>query len=398
MKIKSLNSLTKRYLFALGLIATLSLAAFFTLNNLIKTQEPNAAVINISGRQRMLSQKTALLCLQLAECPDQSQRKKIREELSQTINVMEQSHERLIDGDPGEKFYSLDQQVRAFMAEAQALINAPESRLSKNNPHLLYVLKASQGDLLQSLDNVVTQYQKQSESDIARLRSLETAILVITLLALLFEALFIFRPMVRSIRRETKYLTDSNRKLRQLSTSDGLTGIPNRRYFDEFLHLEWNRAARDSYWLALIMIDIDYFKIYNDTYGHQLGDNCLKEVAKALHTTLNRPGDFVARYGGEEFAVVMPMTDLEGASIVAEKLRANIEALHIRHSGSQVSDYVTVSLGIAATVPTRESSPDGLIKAADKALYEAKHQGRNRVQRSESIITAVLPLQHFFRG
>ncbi|MDD5240829.1 MAG: diguanylate cyclase [Sulfuricella sp.] len=179
-------------------------------------------------------------------------------------------------------------------------------------------------------------------------------------------------------------LREVNSELEHISQSDWLTGVANRRHLDAYLEKEWRSAARAGRSLSLIMIDIDHFKAYNDHYGHQGGDDCLKVVAGALSSTLGRPDDLLARYGGEEFAVVLPDTPLEGALHIAESLRSGVEAMNIPHAKSSVSKQVTVSLGVAAMVPdVRDAIPAVLVAAADKALYQAKAQGRNRVCASE---------------
>jgi diguanylate cyclase (GGDEF)-like protein len=171
----------------------------------------------------------------------------------------------------------------------------------------------------------------------------------------------------------------ANQRLEQLSLTDGLTGVANRRHFDQAVLAEWDRAARDQESLTLLLMDIDHFKRYNDTYGHQDGDQCLQRVASALAQCATRPGDLVARYGGEEFAVVLPNTDLAGAQIVGERLRAEVAALAIPHSASSVAATVTLSIGVATLVPSPGTDVQALIAAADQALYQAKGQGRNRV-------------------
>jgi diguanylate cyclase (GGDEF)-like protein len=188
----------------------------------------------------------------------------------------------------------------------------------------------------------------------------------------------------RTIERQsfevTRLLDAAYQRLQRISFVDGLTEIANRRRFDEFLDQEWRRALRGSAPLSMIMIDIDFFKAFNDTYGHLRGDDCLRRVASALNLSLSRPGDLVARYGGEEFAVVLGGTERAGAAAVAETLRAGVEALAIPHAGSWVSDRITISLGIGTRTPRHEAGPAALIADADRALYLAKAGGRNRIK------------------
>ena len=167
--------------------------------------------------------------------------------------------------------------------------------------------------------------------------------------------------------------------LRDLSYQDGLTGIANRRRFDEKLEQEWRRATRERQPLTLIMADIDFFKNYNDLYGHPTGDECLRKIAKVLQDATSRPGDLAARYGGEEFAAILPNTSLLGAEKVAEQIRSQVEALELPHANSSVSPWVTISLGIATRVPGNDEQDAALLEGADRALYKAKQQGRNRV-------------------
>lgn len=169
------------------------------------------------------------------------------------------------------------------------------------------------------------------------------------------------------------------KQLLDLSYHDGLTGVPNRRHFDQQLQLEWKRCGRHNAPLALIMADIDYFKLFNDSYGHLHGDECLKQVAACLAGKARRAGDLVARYGGEEFIVLLPDTDMSGACAVAGNMRAAVEAMNLAHAGSLAADCVTISLGVASVTPFHQGNPHELISAADRALYAAKSAGRNRV-------------------
>jgi diguanylate cyclase (GGDEF)-like protein len=173
--------------------------------------------------------------------------------------------------------------------------------------------------------------------------------------------------------------------LQNLAARDGLTGIANRRSFDDRLHLEWLRAQREGQALSLIMMDVDFFKRYNDSYGHQQGDECLRIVATTMAEALFRQADLAARYGGEEFAVIMPGTDATGALAVAERICERIRALARPHAHSDVAEYVTVSIGVATLVPQPDQLATALVSAADQALYAAKHSGRNRVMSSAPI-------------
>lgn len=174
-------------------------------------------------------------------------------------------------------------------------------------------------------------------------------------------------------------LCKANLELERLATLDGLTQVANRRRFDEYLSQEWRRVAREQQYLSLILCDVDYFKSYNDHYGHQAGDACLKRVAAAMRNTLKRPADLVARYGGEEFAIILPSTAMQGAIAVAQAIQKAIKLLRLPHIQSQISDFITVSFGVSSIIPTHNLRAETLITTADEALYEAKKQGRDRI-------------------
>lgn len=172
-------------------------------------------------------------------------------------------------------------------------------------------------------------------------------------------------------------LQQANEELQKLVVIDSLTEVANRRYFDEILKKEWYRCERQQLFLSLILCDIDYFKLYNDTYGHLAGDACLRRVAGAILRDVKRSADLVARYGGEEFAVILPNTNLQGAEHVAQRIQREVIKLKIVHASSSCSNYITLSQGIASMIPSSKFFPDILIAKADKALYEAKQKGRN---------------------
>jgi diguanylate cyclase (GGDEF)-like protein len=182
----------------------------------------------------------------------------------------------------------------------------------------------------------------------------------------------------RQVQTSTELLV-ANKQLEQIASQDGLTELANRRSFDVYLAAELARARRSKKTVALVLCDVDFFKPYNDHYGHPAGDECLKRVAAALQSACRRPADLVARYGGEEFALVLPDTELNGAVQVAEAARKAVEGLKVAHAHSSAASHVSISAGVAAQLPEMIITAEQLIMAADEALYQAKHLGRNRV-------------------
>ena len=194
----------------------------------------------------------------------------------------------------------------------------------------------------------------------------------------------ILRQRVRRLIQQARFnqqLEQRNQQLTRLVSLDSLTQISNRRHFDDHLERMWRQMVREQGWLSVALCDVDFFKRYNDTYGHLAGDRCLQQVAAALNHWSRRPLDLVARYGGEEFGIILPSTPLAGALHLTQKMRAAVKALKIDHSSSEINPYVTVSFGVASILPSPSASAEGLVDVADKALYQAKVEGRDRVVR-----------------
>lgn len=187
-----------------------------------------------------------------------------------------------------------------------------------------------------------------------------------------------FSRYMSEVMEKSKLLKDENQKLEDLSFKDGLTSIYNRRYFNIALQREWSRAKRSRVGVTVLMLDVDFFKKYNDALGHIVGDSCLVSIAKAITASMLRPNDIVARYGGEEFVMLIQDVDLQGALTVAERVHKNIGELHLTHPDSSISPYITVSIGVATYVPMYYDPPELLLEQADIALYRAKKEGRNR--------------------
>lgn len=198
--------------------------------------------------------------------------------------------------------------------------------------------------------------------------------------SLLEEYKTLLKQMMRMVKMSDMMqleLKNLSSKLEVASQIDVLTGLYNRRYFNEAYHKEWKNALRNQNNMALIMIDIDYFKKYNDTYGHMQGDECLAAIANEIKQTVKRPRDVAARFGGEEFMVLLPETNREGAGFIAEKLLSGIRRLNMEHIGSPVHKIVTVSIGVAVVIPDESINMDNFLIMTDSALYTAKNEGRN---------------------
>lgn len=183
----------------------------------------------------------------------------------------------------------------------------------------------------------------------------------------------------RALHESQQKLMEANIQLQRMMNMDGLTGLNNRRCFDEYAATEWSRAAREQSAISLLMIDVDYFKKYNDTYGHLAGDEVLKKIAQTIQKSTQRPADLAARFGGEEFVIVLPATPLDGARHLAQIIHGAVEALNIPHAASAITDHATVSIGGASVIPKPGDALVNLLETADSGLYEAKRKGRNQI-------------------
>jgi diguanylate cyclase (GGDEF)-like protein len=218
---------------------------------------------------------------------------------------------------------------------------------------------------------------------------LDAVTLIAGQLAVSFDNALLYASLEHKVAERTEALERANERLEQLSITDPLTGLANRRRFAEALEAEWGRSLRQQQPIGVAMIDVDHFKLYNDHYGHILGDACLQHVTAALNQGIRQQVDLVARYGGEEFVIILPGADIYIVRAVAERVRCAVAALRQPHERASAG-VVTVSVGVAAFVPSGHTTPEHLIRAADAALYESKRSGRNQV-RGEPVAPALVP-------
>ncbi|MFP4009350.1 MAG: diguanylate cyclase domain-containing protein [Spirulinaceae cyanobacterium] len=278
----------------------------------------------------------------------------------------------------------IEQVLASGQAEIINNINASDSRI----PPLVYATICAPLKIQEQTIGVVNICNSQPVPYTAQDLKLFTALTSQAAAAIdnarLYERLKDYaQTLEMRVAQRTADLEKANLELHRLATLDGLTQVANRRQFDRYLDQEWRRLSREQNMISLVFCDIDYFKAYNDTYGHLAGDRCLRLIAQTLKGAVRRPADLVARYGGEEFAVILPNTDSQGAWQVAETIHTEVEGLHIAHAASEVSDRVTASLGVASMIPQICLSPNLLVNAADRAVYEAKRRGRNCVYRMD---------------
>jgi len=389
-----------RYVAALTILAALSLAEYVVMDHLVRVQRERAEIVEGSTRQQMLVQRIALLSQQLHTESDPEQSELLRTALRRTANEFRTIHDRMIHR--GETYgdlsglsrdmreiylqepLRLEEEIHRFSASVDSLAALPDAELTAENRHFRRVMVAASGETSALLDQVLARLAQVTETDILRVRTAAGITLAATLIAVGLLGFMLFEPMVNRIVRTRRLLEQANRGLIRLSARDALTGVANRRSFEQRLEEEWRRASRDSAPLSLLMIDLDHFKAYNDRYGHQAGDECLQVITQDMKVRLRRPGDFLARYGGEEFVVLLPDTYVRGAAVVAEDLRRRTMALALEHDASPDAQVVTLSIGVAEALPSSEGAgPAALVAAADRALYDAKRGGRNRVCTAE---------------
>lgn len=370
--------LTIGYICALTIVALFTIVSHFVLVGVLKTQDGSAAVINMSGRQRMLSQRIASLAAQYTLGDVQ-----VRPQLVAATDRFARQNDSLVHGDPAigiapatlpalrSLYFSppvrLDAKTQDYVAEAQQIADAPPG-----DPRMKPVLTrlfAQATPLLQGLEQVVTVHERASETVLMRLERIQDATLIVVLLTLLLEALGIFRPLVQRVSLYARQLVN-------LATTDPLTGALNRRSFMERGLEAIRDCRREQGALGALMIDADHFKRINDTFQHAGGDAVLQALTQTLKREV-RGGDLVGRLGGEEFAVLLPRTGLAAAQQTAERVRLAVSSMQVEREGATIP--VTVSIGLTV-LAQGDTSIDALLARADQALYSAKRNGRNRVE------------------
>lgn len=393
---QSVRQLARRYILALSLIAFLTIISQAVVQFLIADQEYDSRVVNIAGRQRMLSQKITKTSYYLLAAPPADEASRYRKELEEAVSLWERSQVGLLKGDremglPGKNsqavvtlFNSIEPHHAAIVAAARDILSSNGSKEALDQS--IRVIKEHEATFLRGMNDIVFLYDQEAKAKVDLAKWLEVVLLCITLSVLVLEAVYIFAPATRRIRQDvrelaqrdtelekiTANLVQLNEELQGLARGDVMTRLPNRLAANERLVSEFVRMKRSKTRYTVLMLDIDFFKRVNDTHGHAVGDQVLKRVAQTLQSTL-RESDFCARFGGEEFLVLLPATEAPGAYFVAENLRRAIESAH-----DTIAGPITVSIGWAVATP-EQADEEVAVREADDNLYKAKETGRNKV-------------------
>ena len=414
-EIKQLKqSMTIRYLLAISLIAVFSIAAFMSMNVVINGMDKNMYLVNVSGKQRLLSQYIALDAYRVYAATqtkiEQEEllliKKRLRKnlaEMSRANNMLSQGL--LIDGRPvslspeiREMFFgelNIKFRVQQYLALVRLIMDLPEYEQKKII--ILDIERFSSG-LLNDLDKIVSQFQKEGEERLQKIKDTKFILLFLTLLVLLLEILFIFRPMVnrivalsqmkesaledleKQVKLRTLHLEKMNKQLNQLAHHDALTGLRNRLNMEANIEEVLEASQKNGIEFAVLMLDLDWFKRVNDQYGHDVGDFVLRELAQILKQSV-REGDHVYRAGGEEFVVLLNRISYQDAKQKAERIRQSVENYVFMANGVKLRK--TISGGLYHSSLMNVSSVKELLKQADKALYRAKNSGRNVIMEVE---------------
>ena len=380
------------YAITAGLIFLLSLSGNLLSQYILSSKSWDSNTINLAGRQRLLSALIVQDALLIMVADDQAGKARAANDLKGRLAQWNKVHDGLLKGDEklrlsGDNSPDLIRLYQQLEPSRSTVSSTAEELLTvwdktgnlQQVRELILEIQTQGGEALSWLDKITEQYSIEAQGRVRTLQILGYLFLVALLAVLAFDAAFVLRPALASIDKHIDEVNQTAEQLRFLSERDGLTGAPNRRFFEEYFQQEWQRAKRNGRSLSLIMLDVDFFKNYNDTYGHQAGDEALIKVAQTAIANARRPADSAARYGGEEFVILLPETGLEGAIQVARHVAADLEKLAVPHEASSVSSFLTVSIGVSSVIPKSGDDPADLIKASDDAMFLAKSKGRNRI-------------------
>ena len=386
------GELSRRYLIALGVLAACIALSQVGVQTFLVRQSADARLVNLAGRQRMLSQKIARGALVLARTADLDRRVALVRGFERDLAQWRRVHRGLKEGDVALGLPKVHTgEVTRLLGRAdrylQAVGNAAErlARRIRNGEHLgdeggaeVATILANDGLFLEVMDHLVLVYERQAHERVNRLRRVEIALAAGALLVILLTGLLILRPAVQAIRQTVADLAEARARFEEASLLDELTEIPNRRRFDVELRREYKRAAREGTSLSIVMIDVDHFKSLNDHLGHQAGDDCLRRIAAALAEVARRPGDLVARYGGDEFVALLPNTEPAGARAVAHRMQQSVLELAIPTGDSGALGTIAISVGTGSATPRNENAgPESLVATADAALYAGRATRRS---------------------